>query len=531
VQLSDFERADCVLIIGQNPGTNHPRMLSTLEAAARRGCQVVAINPLRERALVSFAHPQNPLALLGRATRISTHFLQVKVNGDVALLKGVMKALFELEAARGGVIDWEFIRAHTTGVEDLRAGLDAVSWEDVVAASGCAEEQIRELAEVYARAEATIACWAMGLTQHENGVENIREVVNLLLLRGNVGRPGAGACPVRGHSNVQGDRTMGIVERPPAALLRALEARFSFTPPAAHGLDVVGAIHAMGRGEVDVFVAMGGNFLSATPDTDYTAAALRRCGLTAHVSTKLNRSHLVTGREALILPCLGRSERDVQASGPQRVSVEDSMSVVHASEGRRAPASPDLKSEVAVVCGLGRALWGDSEALAWSAFEVDCRLIREAIEACVPGFERFEERLGEGFVLPNVARERDWRAVGGRARFTRQPLPRRALAPEDLLMMTVRSHDQYNTTIYGWDDRYRGVYGGRRVVMMSPEDMATRGLAPGQEVRLTSLFEGERRVAEGFRVVEQSIPRGCVATYFPEANALVPARQTVKPFG
>jgi len=531
VQLSDFERADCVLIIGQNPGTNHPRMLSTLQAAARRGCQVVAINPLRERALVSFAHPQNPLALLGRATRISTHFLQVKVNGDVALLKGVMKALFELEAARGGVIDWEFIRAHTTGVEDLRAGLDAVSWEDVVAASGCAEEQIRELAEVYARAEATIACWAMGLTQHENGVENIREVVNLLLLRGNVGRPGAGACPVRGHSNVQGDRTMGIVERPPAALLRALEARFSFTPPAAHGLDVVGAIHAMGRGEVDVFVAMGGNFLSATPDTDYTAAALRRCGLTAHVSTKLNRSHLVTGREALILPCLGRSERDVQASGPQRVSVEDSMSVVHASEGRRAPASPDLKSEVAVVCGLGRALWGDSEALPWSAFEGDYRLIREAIEACVPGFERFEERLGEGFVLPNVARERDWRAVGGRARFTRQPLPRRALAPEDLLMMTVRSHDQYNTTIYGWDDRYRGVYGGRRVVMMSPEDMATRGLAPGQEVRLTSLFEGERRVAEGFRVVEQSIPRGCVATYFPEANALVPARQTVKPFG
>lgn len=275
-------------------------------------------------------------------------------------------------------------------------------------------------------------------------------------------------------------------------------------------------------------MAMGGNFLSATPDTDYTASSLRRCGLTAQVSTKLNRSHLVTGREALILPCLGRSERDVQASGPQRVSVEDSMSVVHASIGRRPPPSADLKSEVAIVCGLGRALWGDSARLPWSSFEGDYRLIREAIEACVPGFERFEERLEAGFVLPNVARERDWRVVGGRARFTHQELPRRSLAPEDLLMMTVRSHDQYNTTIYGWDDRYRGIYGGRRVVMMSPEDMAARGLCAGQEVRLVSLFEGERREVEGFRVVEQSIPRGCVATYFPEANALVPARQVAR---
>ncbi len=541
VQLSDFEEADCILVIGQNPGTNHPRMLSALESAAKNGCQIISVNPLRERGLESFAHPQNPLALLGRSTSISTHYLQVQINGDVALLKGIMKALLELEdSAPGEWLDHEFIKEHTTGYQDFKRQLDTVKWSEVTEHSGISESKIREVAEVYGRAKASIACWAMGLTQHQNGVENIREVVNLLLMKGNIGRPGAGACPVRGHSNVQGDRTVGIVERPSEALLKSIESHFNFKPPRDHGHDVVNSIHAMNRGNVDVFMAMGGNFLSATPDTDYTASGLSKVGLTVHVSTKLNRSHLVTGEEALIFPCLGRTERDEQESGPQFVTVEDSMSVVHRSQGRRQPASEYLLSEPAIVCRLAQAIWPHPEEetpLNWKSYEQNYAYIRAEIEAVIPGFRdheggeegSYEHRSKHGFILPNGARDRRWNVLGGdRARFTLQEIPPDPRSNDQLLMMTVRSHDQYNTTIYGWDDRYRGIYGARQVVMMCPEDMAKRDLSEGDEVRIISHFEGETRQVTGFKVVQQSIPRGCIATYFPEANPLVPARHTAR---
>ena len=547
VQLKDFELSDCILVIGQNPGTNHPRMLTALESAAKRGCQIISVNPLRERGLERFAHPQKPLALLGRSTSISTHYLQVQINGDVALLKGMMKTLLELdESVPGEWIDHDFVRQHTVGFDEFKTSLEAVNWSDIVSSSGLAESQIREAAEVYGRAKASIACWAMGLTQHQNGVENIREVVNLLLLKGNIGRPGAGACPVRGHSNVQGDRTVGIVERPSEAFSSALEERFHFSTPREHGFDVVNTIHAMNRGEVEVFMAMGGNFLSATPDTDYTANGLSRVGLTVHVSTKLNRSHLITGDEALILPCLGRTEQDHQTSGLQFVTVEDSMSVVHRSQGRRRPASDELLSEPAIVCRLALATWPEKkvaegqeggDSISWIEYERDYSKIRREIEAVIPGFRgvgaedeaSYEVRSKEGFVLPNSARERKWKVLGGNhARFTIQEIPKDPRQENQFLMMTVRSHDQYNTTIYGWDDRYRGIYGARQVIMMNPDDMKAQSVSEGEAVCIKSHFEGEQRQVVGFKVIPQSIPRGCVATYFPEANPLVPARQTAR---
>jgi molybdopterin-dependent oxidoreductase alpha subunit len=538
VQLSDFEHADCIMVIGQNPGTNHPRMLTSLESAAQRGCKIIAINPLRERGLERFSHPQKPLALLGRSTAISTHYVQVQINGDVALLKGIMKTLLELDESEPGQwIDHDFIAQHTSGYTEFVQALESVTWSDIVTRSGIDEETIREIADVYGRSKASIACWAMGLTQHENGVENIREVVNLLLLKGNIGRLGAGACPVRGHSNVQGDRTVGIVERPGEALLSALDHHFDFTAPREHGYDVVNTIHAMNQGDVNVFMAMGGNFLSATPDTDYTAAGLSKVALSVQVSTKLNRSHLVTGKEALILPCLGRTELDVQATGEQFVTVEDSMSVVHRSQGRRRPASSNLLSEPAIICRLAQATWTTKDhkggQLPWADYEANYAVIRKEIESVIPGFKseegHYEERSKDGFILPNSARERKWSVQGGdRARFTLQSIPNDARLEGQLLMMTVRSHDQYNTTIYGWDDRYRGIYGGRQVIMMNPVDIEERNLQDGEKVLIESFFGSEIRRVSGFKIVSQSIPKGCVATYFPEANPLVPARQTAR---
>ena len=539
VQLSDFERADCILVIGQNPGTNHPRMLTALEEAALNGCQIISVNPLRERGLERFAHPQKPLALLGRSTAISTEYLQIQINGDIALIKGMMKTLFELDQAEpnSGWIDHDFIKDHCVGLEDLRSQLESVTWEDIVGRSGISEADIRKVARIYGQAKASIVCWAMGLTQHQNGVDNIREVVNLLLLKGNIGREGAGACPVRGHSNVQGDRTVGIVERPNEALLSALDKQFQFKAPREHGYDVVNTLHAMNEGKVKVFMAMGGNFLSATPDTDYTAHGLKQVELTVQVSTKLNRSHLVTGQEALIFPCLGRTELDQQASGPQFVTVEDSMSIVHRSQGRRKPASASLLSEPAIVCRLAQATWPSAEQrggqLSWANYAADYSLIRAEIEAVIPGFkgetENYEQRSEKGFVLPNGARDRQWKVLGGdKARFTWQNIPDDPRKDMQLLMMTLRSHDQYNTTIYGWDDRYRGIYGGRQIIMMNPQDISERGLKDGDKVDITSYFEGEERQVKGFKVVTQSIPKGCVATYFPEANPLVPARQSAR---
>lgn len=525
VTLEDFEKAEAIFVIGQNPGTNHPRMLSSLQAAARRGCQIVSINPLPEAGLNRFKHPQELIQLIGPGTAINRLWLPVRINGDVALLKGLGKVLLEEDARRPGqVVDREFIRQRTLGFEAYVEALRGVSWDEVVEQSGVSKEQIRAAGEILANSERTIFCWAMGLTQHRNAVANIQEIVNLALMRGSIGKPGAGLCPVRGHSNVQGDRTMGIVEKPAPVFLDALKREFGFEPPRAPGLDTVATIRAMHAGQVKVLFALGGNFLSATPDTEFTAEALRRTRLTAHVSTKLNRAHLVHGRRALILPCLGRTERDVRPGGEQFVTVENSMGVVHTSRGAVAPASEHLRSEPDIVAGLARAVLGARSQVDWQGLVEDYDRIRERISRVVPGFEHFNRRVREpgGFYLPNGPREGRFTTLDGKAHFTVHPLPRIELAPGQLLMMTIRSHDQYNTTLYGLDDRYRGIRNGRRVVLMNPEDVRALGLAEGQVVDLTSHFQGETRVAHRFVVVPYRIPRRCAATYFPETNVLVP---------
>jgi molybdopterin-dependent oxidoreductase alpha subunit len=498
--------------------------LTTLQAAARRGCRIVSINPLPEAALVRFRHPQSPMELLGSGTRIATLHLPVRIGGDIALLKAIAKELLEEEARQpGAALDRPFIARHTEGFETFAADIAAEPWDELLAESGVERPLVRQAAEVVLGADRIIACWAMGLTQHRHAVANIQGLVNLLLLGGNIGRAGAGVCPVRGHSNVQGDRTMGIFEHVDHGFLDRLGQQFGFAPPRRPGLDTVGAIRAMSEGHVRVFFGLGGNFLSATPDTERTAAGLRRCRLTAQVSTKLNRGHLVTGQTALILPCLGRSERDLTAAGPQFVTVEDSMSIVHRSQGSLSPPAPDLRSEPAIVAGLARATLGHASAVPWEELSADYDRVRDHISAVVPGFQDFNRRVRgpDGFVLPNPARRRRFETPSGRARFVVHPRPRIQLAPGQLLMMTIRSHDQFNTTIYGLDDRYRGIRGGRRVVLLHPEEIAALGRRPGQVVDLVSHFHGETRTARRFLVVSYPIPRGCAATYFPETNALV----------
>ena len=525
VSLDDFDHADAIFIIGQNPGSNHPRMFTTLLEAKRRGCSIVSVNPLRERALVRFSHPKDPLAFLGGGTAISDHFVQVRVGGDVALLKALQKHVLEAERRTPGkVLDADFIERHTEGFEAWREALDAADAAELVEASGASAAEIRAAADVYTRARRVIVCWCMGLTQHRHAVANVQEIVNLLLLRGNLGKRGAGVCPVRGHSNVQGDRTMGIGVAPPAEFLEGLRDEFDFDPPAEPGLDTVGAVEAMCDGRVRIFVSLGGNFAVATPDHERTHAGLRRCRMTVQISTKLNRSHLVTGEEALILPCLGRTERDRQASGEQFVTVENSMSVVHASRGGLPPASEHLRSEPAIVAGMARAALGPDSAVPWEELAGDYDRIRERIARVVPGCEDMNRRVREpgGFVLPNGARTRDFPTPSGRARFTRHPLPPAALEPGQLLLMTLRSHDQFNTTVYSLDDRYRGIRGDRRVVFLNEDDVAEAGLEPDQRVDLTSHFGTETRTAHGFRVVPYDLPRRCAAAYFPEANPLVP---------
>ncbi|MBP9914446.1 MAG: FdhF/YdeP family oxidoreductase [Opitutaceae bacterium] len=532
VRLDDFEKADLILIVGQNPGTNHPRMLSSLEEAKKRGAKIISINPLPEVGTDRFKNPQhfmNPLkalpTLLGEGTKLADVWVQARINGDLALFKGIMKEMLAVEAAAPGtVFDHAFIREHTHGYEAFIADLQAADWAEIVESSGVDRAQIKLVADMAARSRATICCWAMGLTQQPNAVETIQGVMNFLLLGGHLGRPGAGACPVRGHSNVQGDRTMGIFEKMPDAWLDRLDKEFSFKSPRAHGLDTVDAIKAMHAGRVKVFVALGGNFLSATPDTEYTAEALRRCTLTVQVSTKLNRAHLITGRTALILPCLGRSERDTQASGEQFVTVEDSMGIINPSRGKAEPASPHLRSEPAIVCALARAVLGAQSPLPWEDFAGNYDLIRDRIERVVPGFEHYNRRIRAGiFYLPNAPRDqREWRTATQRANFIVAPIPQRTFAPGEYVMMTIRTHDQFNTTVYGLDDRYRGVFGGRRVIFMHEEDIRAAGLQQGQIVDLTNRFGGTERVAKHFMVAPYRIPRGCVATYFPETNVLVP---------
>jgi len=527
VTLDDFYEAEVIMVMGQNPGTNHPRMLSALKKCKDNGGKVISINPLYEAGLKRFTHPQSPSEILKGGTAISDLHLPVSLNGDMALLKALMLLLFEAEKNKPGqVLDAGFIAEFTKGFEAFKEDLQKEKLDDLIRASGVPEERVRKLAGWLAQSKKIIICWAMGITQHKNGVYTIREIVNLLLMKGAIGKPGAGTCPVRGHSNVQGDRTMGIWEKPKQGFLDALEKRFHFTPPQEHGYDTVEAIQAMHEGKVKVFFAMGGNFLSATPDTHYTAAALQKCALTVQVSTKLNRSHLITGEEALILPCLGRTERDVQPSGDQFVSVENSTGVVHSSQGTLKPASDFLLSEPRIVAELGKALFGNTEQLHWEKMASNYDHIREAIEACIPGFDKYNERVRKkgGFYLPNGARERKFSTPDGKAHFSVNELPKMEIPEGHFWMMTIRSHDQFNTTIYGLDDRYRGIFNERRVVLMSREDMEAQNLKTKQIVDLTSHFEGEERHSRSYLVVPYDMPRGCVATYFPEANELIPVR-------
>jgi molybdopterin-dependent oxidoreductase alpha subunit len=534
VLLEDFEATDAIFVIGQNPGTNSPRMMTELRNASRRGAPIVAINPLRERALERFAAPQAPIEMVTlSSTRIASEYCQVSVGGDVAVLKGIMKLVLDAhdEAMRAGdppVLDLPFIQKHTLGFDALTKDIRGTSWDDILRVSGVPRDQIERMARIYMHAKSVIICFGMGLTQHRRGTEAVQQVANLLLMRGNFGRPGAGICPVRGHSNVQGDRTVGIDEKPSAELLGQIEKVFGFRPPQHHGRSVVDSLQAMIDGHSKVFVGLGGNFAAATPDTEIVQAAMRRLALTVGINTKLNRGHMVHGREALILPCLARSDIDIQATGRQSITVEDSMSMVHASTGLVEPPSASLKSEVAIICGMARATLPES-GIDWRAFEDDYDLIRDKIEEVFPHlFAEFNARIRVpgGFHLYNGPRELVWKTPTGRANFlicdglAEDPA---AQNPAALRLTTIRSHDQYNTTIYTLNDRYRGVFEGRMVVFMNAEDMADRRIGPNTPVELVSLADNEvRRTVSGFKAHPYNIPRGSIAAYYPETNGLMP---------
>ena len=538
VTFDDFEHADAIFVWGQNPGTNHPRMLEPLREAVMRGAQVVCINPLKERGLERFQHPQNPIEMLTNGDRpTNSAYLRPALGGDMALLRGMAKFLlqWEREAKANNapaVFDHDFLSEHTGGLLEYLAAIDATSWEQIVEQSGLSLADIERAAQMYRSAENVIMCWAMGITQHRHSVPTIQEITNLMLLRGNVGKPGAGLCPVRGHSNVQGDRTMGINERPPVALLDALEKRFKFTVPRHNGHNTVEAIHAMLKGQAKVFIGLGGNFAQATPDSTRTAEALRNCELTVQISTKLNRSHLIHGKEALILPCLGRTDIDLQVEGPQSVTVEDSFSMVHDSHGQLQPLSRQMRSEPAVIAGIAAATLG-AHPVDWNWLIADYARIRDLIADTIPGFEDFNQRLKSpgGFHLGSSAGERRWNTSSGRANFKANALPadlihesvRATGQVPDLIMQSMRSHDQYNTTIYGLDDRYRGVKGQRDVLFVNEADIIRLGFKPGQKADIVSIWgDGHERRVKGFTLLAFDIPAGQAAAYYPEVNPLVP---------
>ncbi|MCI8207973.1 CbbBc protein [Pseudomonas sp. S25] len=538
VTFDDFEHADAIFVWGQNPGTNHPRMLEPLREAVQRGAQVVCVNPLKERGLERFQHPQHPIEMLTNGDRpTNTAYFRPALGGDMALLRGMAKFLLQWErdaqaANEPSVFDHAFLNEHTQGVLDYLATIDDTPWEKIVEQSGLTLVDIEKSARMYLKGKNVIMCWAMGITQHRHSVATIQEIANLMLLRGNIGRPGAGLCPVRGHSNVQGDRTMGINERPPAFFLDALERRFQFKVPRENGHNVVEAIHAMAEGRAKVFIALGGNFAQATPDSARTVAALSNCDLTVQISTKLNRSHLSHGKEALILPCFGRTDIDIQANGPQAVTVEDSFSMVHASNGQLQPSSRHMRSEPAILAGIANATLG-KQPVDWLWLVEDYNRIRELIADTIPGFKDFNQRLEHpgGFYLGNAAGARRWNTASERANFKPNMLPldlihasvRSTGQEPDLIMQSMRSHDQYNTTIYGLDDRYRGVKGQRDVVFVNEADIVRLGYQPGQKVDLISIWgDGRERRVKNFTLLAFDIPAGQAAAYYPEVNPLVP---------
>jgi len=536
VTLEDFDHCDAIFSFGHNPGTNHPRMLGTLREARLRDVPIVVFNPLKERSLERFKSPQSPVEMtVGKAVSIATSYYQVKVGGDAAVVQGMMKALLARDAAEraqggAGLLDRDFIRDHTAGFEELAADLDAISWADIETVAGLARADIEAAADVYAKAERVIICYGMGITQHRHGTSNVQQLANLLLLRGNMGREGAGICPLRGHSNVQGDRTVGITEIPSKAFLDSLQRVFGFEPPRGKGHAAVETIEAMRAGRSSALVCLGGNLPVAMPDPQACFEAMKKLDLSVHIATKLNRSHLLVGKHTYLLPCLGRTELDVQATGPQSVTVEDSMSMVHASRGSLPPASPDLKSEPAIVAGIARATLPASK-VDWEGFVADYSRIRDAIEAVFPDFKDYNQRVASprGFRLDIAASRREWRTPSGRANFIVAPRDQRPLARPDaqhvLVLTTVRSHDQYNTTIYGKNDRYRGVTGRRDVVFLNAADLAERGLEHGDLVDVEAVAAQDHttqpRVLRGFVAVAHDIARGAAAAYYPEANGLV----------
>ncbi|MGX1162206.1 formate dehydrogenase major subunit [Arthrobacter sp. SLBN-100] len=527
VSYNDFEKADLIIILGQNPGTNHPRMLTALEEAKEAGARIVAVNPLPEAGLMRYKNPQRVKGIIGHGTDLADQFLQIRLGGDMALLQAVSKRVLDAEAAAPGtVLDHQFLEEHCQGLEELKAHLALLDEAAVLEATGLLSEEIDELADRYLRAEKVIVTWAMGITQHKKAVATIKEIINLLLLRGNIGKPGAGASPIRGHSNVQGDRTMGIWEQMPPAFLDALGKEFSFDPPRDHGADAVETIRQMRDGGIKVFVAVGGNFVGAMSDTRAAEAAMEGTELSVQVSTKLNHSHAVTGAEALILPTLGRTEIDRQESGPQFVSVEDTVCAVHASHGTVDPVAPGLLSEVAIICRLARRVLGNRIAADWAGFEKDYDLIREHISHVVVGCEDYNRKIRQegGFVLPNGPRDsRTFNTPTGKAILTVNELEHVERPAGTLILQTIRSHDQFNTTIYGHNDRYRGIKKGREVVFVNPADLTELGLEDGQHVDIWGIYpDNAERVLRNYRVVSYPTARGCAAAYYPEANVLVP---------
>jgi len=521
VSLEDLHRADLIVVSGQNPGTNHPRMLTALEIAKRNGARILAINPLPEAGLLRFDNPQKARGLAGHGTGLADKLLRIRSNGDLALWQAFGQLLLA-----AGAIDREFVDTYTVGFEAWSKHVRELDREAVLRATGLPWAEIEEAAAMLASSRRIVHCWAMGITQHHNAVATIKEFVNVALLQGMIGKPGAGLCPVRGHSNVQGDRTMGIWEKPPAIFLDRLRDEFGFEPPRQHGHGAADAVRALRDGRASVFIGLGGNFVAAMSDTAVTAAAMRGAALTVQISTKLNRSHVDAGRVALILPTLGRTERDRTGGIEQRVTVEDSMSAVHASRGRSAPAGPLLRSEVDIVCGIAAATLGDAYAIPWFSFAQDYELVRERIGRVVPGAAGYAEKIRSsgGFTMPHGPRDsRTFPTTEGKAVFTVSPLEVLTVPPGRLVLQTLRSHDQFNTTIYGLDDRYRGIKSGRRVVFISADDLAELGFADGDQVDLISEWaDGVSRRADRFRLVEYPTPKGCVAAYYPETNPLVP---------
>ncbi len=536
VTLDDFDKTDAIFFFGQNTGSNSPRMLHELQRASKRGVSIVTFNPLRERGSERFTNPQDPIEMLtGAETRISCQYHQVSAGGDIAAIMGMCKQVIEMDdaAIRNGaprVIDHDFIAQHTSGFDAFAEQAREADWNEIERISGLARSAIQDAARIYARSNAVMAVYGMGLTQHHLGEHNLHMVCNLMLLRGNIGKPGAGLCPVRGHSNVQGQRTVGIADDPKLVPLDKLKALYGFDPPTRPGMKTVDVCEAILKSKVNAFIGLGGNFVRAIPDSTRMEPAWQRLPLTVQIATKLNRSHLINGKVAYLLPCLGRIERDVQDGKPQTVSVEDSTSCIHASFGQREPTSDHLLSEPRIVAELAKAVLGERSTVDWDAWVADYSRVRDAIEKTYPDqFKDFNQRMTTpgGFHRPNKARHRQWDTPSGKANFIGPPmLSARGFADEPgrLCLLTIRSNDQFNTTVYGYDDRFRGIHGTRDVILMNRDDIEARRLRAGQTVTLQADFAGDdvQRTVSGLMIVEYDIPRGCVAGYYPECNALIP---------